>query len=177
MDALTEAHLVSRLVDQIEHSSMLQLSAKWVAYFTLQDRRLESPIEQLFFATWEIQDRLNGMLDRNPSGFCLHPQQPVTVGKRTYRLDFAVGLAAGDWPCGDRVAVELDGHEFHERTKEQVQRRNQRDRDLQGVGWKVFHFSGSEVVRHPVACVDEVWNYCWRAMCEFHRATTAGEGE
>ena len=51
------------------------------------------------------------------------------------------------------IAVELDGHDFHERTKEQVTYRNQRDRLLQAAGWAVFHFSGSELYRGQMECV------------------------
>lgn len=53
------------------------------------------------------------------------------------------------------IAVEIDGHDFHERTKDQVTYRNRRDRDLQAAGWHVLHFSGGEVVTRPDRCVAE----------------------
>ncbi len=65
-----------------------------------------------------------------------------------------------------QIAVEIDGHDFHERTKGQVEDRNRRDRDLQAAGWKVFHFSGAEVYRSPEKCVREVMEY---AAGQFHR--------
>jgi very-short-patch-repair endonuclease len=39
------------------------------------------------------------------------------------------------------IAVELDGHAFHERTPAQVSHRDSRDRALQRAGWKVFHLT------------------------------------
>ena len=44
-----------------------------------------------------------------------------------------------------RLVVEVDGHDFHERTKEQAQRDKTRDRDLQAAGFIVFRFTGREV--------------------------------
>lgn len=57
-----------------------------------------------------------------------------------------------------RILVELDGHDFHEKTKEQVTYRNQRDRDLQMEGWKVLHYSGSELHRNPVQAAQDAYN-------------------
>ena len=60
-----------------------------------------------------------------------------------------------------KVAIELDGHDFHERTKEQVALRNERDRSApQADGWTVLHFSGSELVRDPLKCVQSVLTLC-----------------
>lgn len=68
------------------------------------------------------------------------------------------------------VAVELDGHEFHERTKAQVASRNTRDADLQMAGWTVFHFSGSEVVRDPLTCAQRVFDFAGGQFSAFRRA-------
>lgn len=46
---------------------------------------------------------------------------------------------------------------WRERTKEQVTRRNQRDRDLALLGWRVIHFSGSEFFRAPLNCIEQAW--------------------
>lgn len=75
-------------------------------------------------------------------------QLPVTCGEKNYRLDFAVTHA--------RIAVEVDGHDFHERTKEQAARDKSRDRALQAEGWRVLRFTGSEVWNDPRRCAKEV---------------------
>lgn len=44
-----------------------------------------------------------------------------------------------------KMVVECDGHEFHEKTKDQAQRDKERDRILQSAGYHVFHYTGSEL--------------------------------
>ena len=67
------------------------------------------------------------------------PQQPISC----YRVDLAIHARKM------RLVIEVDGHEWHEKTKEQAARDKRRDRDLQQEGWNVFHFTGSEVWCDP----------------------------
>jgi very-short-patch-repair endonuclease len=73
-----------------------------------------------------------------------------------YRLDFVV---FHDNEFGQLVAVECDGHDYHERTKEQAARDRRRDRALQAAGVSVLRFTGSEIWRDPEACALEVRNF------------------
>ena len=71
------------------------------------------------------------------------------------RVDFAIlpmldGSPSPQVMC--RIAVELDGHDFHERTKEQAKRDKGRDRRLHIDGWTVVRFSGSEVHDDAAGC-------------------------
>lgn len=121
---------------------------------------LHSPLEALFYLWWNA---LVG--DSSYWGQLLYllPQQDVDAGGAKYRLDFVVWLQPDvayrwdqdgmKWP---RIAVEVDGHGFHEKTPEQVTRRDQRDRALQQAGWIVFHFSWTEVTTRPHQCIGEV---------------------
>lgn len=127
----------------------------------------ESPIEAIFVMWWVAVRRFVRAV------FVPHPQRfmwtarfqvPVTARGNNYRLDIVIEhdddartqrLEALGFR-GGRIAVELDGHDFHERTKEQVTLRNQRDRDLAAEGWRVLHFSGSEVVNRRYECAWEV---------------------
>ena len=52
-----------------------------------------------------------------------------------------------------KIGVECDGHDFHEKTKEQAARDKKRDRDLQALGYRVLRFSGSEIYRDVNACI------------------------
>jgi very-short-patch-repair endonuclease len=54
------------------------------------------------------------------------------------------------------IIVECDGHEYHERTKEQARRDKQRDRALQSLGFIVFHYTGSEIWEDVFKCAQEV---------------------
>ena len=70
------------------------------------------------------------------------------IGK--YRADFLVYSDSGK---GDKIVIECDGHDFHEKTKEQAQRDKKRDRDMQIAGYKVYRFTGSEIHRTRGQCV------------------------
>jgi very-short-patch-repair endonuclease len=130
------ADLYGRLSGR-QHHAMLQAMGP--------HRKHESPLEAVFWIWWITLEAL--MTDKD-FGFALEPQHEVECEGVRYRLDFAVPEY--------KVAIELDGHEFHERTKEQVAYRNQRDRLLQAAGWSVFHYSGSELYRNQVNCVSSV---------------------
>ncbi len=87
------------------------------------------------------------------------PQAGVSVSGHAYRIDFAfIGSVMGGASDGApiRIAVELDGHDFHERTKEQASRDKMRDRILMANGWMVLRFTGSDVYRDPAAVMAEV---------------------
>lgn len=135
-----------------------------------QFRSMESPIEAVFWVWWEAFKSLDPRMSNDLYRFDLSPQYEVIAssGER-FRLDFAI--------ADFKIAVELDGHEFHERTKEQVAYRNTRDRKLQADGWTVLHISGSELWRAPMERVEEVYGLCrrqalaamessWRAIAE-----------
>jgi len=70
----------------------------------------------------------------------------------SYRADVAI------ISHGHKIVIEADGHEFHERTKEQAQHDKQRDREMQTLGWRVMRFTGSEVWKDPVGCAVQVLN-------------------
>lgn len=60
-------------------------------------------------------------------------------------------------PLGWRqLIVECDGHDFHERTKEQAARDRSRDRDAQLAGIEIFRFTGSELWRDAWGCAAQV---------------------
>jgi very-short-patch-repair endonuclease len=137
--------------------------------------RVESPIEAIFVIWWHAV----GLLHFEDAGSILSllHQNPVTANGNKYRLDFQVTEQDVDlWLEADRLgvplwqmAVEVDGHGFHERTKEQVAYRNQRDRDLAQDDWTIFHFSGTELCRDPVRCVEQVMNAGLSKHWEFVR--------
>lgn len=108
---------------------------------------IESPIEAVFLAWWYALRPLYP----HPQ-LVIVPQVDVHAGGSHYRLDFIIS------PPALKIAVETDGHAFHERTREQVDYRNRRDRALQSSGWRVFHFSGRELLTNPAGCVVNVVN-------------------
>jgi very-short-patch-repair endonuclease len=77
-----------------------------------------------------------------------------------YRADLFV-----EWSeCGfqyppQQAVVECDGHDYHERTKEQAKHDRQRDRDVQGFGLPVLRFTGSEIYADTVACGHQILKF------------------
>lgn len=77
-----------------------------------------------------------------------------------FRADFRVSLRKQ--PRGREesreasVLVECDGHDYHERTKDQARRDKSRDRKLQALGHQVLRFTGSEIWADPLLVASEV---------------------
>lgn len=68
-----------------------------------------------------------------------------------HRVDFLVARN------GTRAVVECDGHDYHERTKEQAKRDRSADRAYQKAGYAVLRFTGSEIYRNAEGCAVEVF--------------------
>jgi very-short-patch-repair endonuclease len=118
----------------------------------------ESPLEAAFVAAWMAIEECDF------STITFRTQHAVEVEGRGYRLDFVFepqqygGLEALIGPQCPKIALELDGHDYHEKTKEQVTYRNRRDRDLQAAGWIVLHISGSEFNANAEKATKEVYD-------------------
>ena len=80
----------------------------------------------------------------------LYIKPQYKVGK--YTADFMVEFGSrGEKPT--QYIIECDGHDFHERTKEQAQHDKERDRHMQSLGFKVYRFTGSEIWKSKGYCV------------------------
>jgi very-short-patch-repair endonuclease len=112
----------------------------------LFDKSVVSPIEQIFIMEWEFLHALD------PIPFTLEPQYKVPVGDRVYKVDFLVSREGSSFKLG----VELDGHEFHEKSAAQLRGDKARERQIIRQGITVLRFSGSEIVRSCRACATEV---------------------
>jgi very-short-patch-repair endonuclease len=121
-----------------------------------------SPIEQLMLAAlpWvgygyekrlpEIWDATS-QAEKTQSNVVIAPQ--YQIGK--HRVDFAIFI---NFVANEqiRIVVECDGHDFHEKNKEQAARDKRRDRDVEIAGWKALRFTGSEIWRDHKACASHV---------------------
>lgn len=98
---------------------------------------------------------------------CVFPQ--VVIGK--YRVDFLVLHAQGMDGYGGTI-VECDGHEFHEKTKEQAAKDKKRDRELQERGYRVYRYTGAEIFANMYDCAHEVLSSVHgRSMDALHART------
>jgi hypothetical protein len=97
------------------------------------------PIHACGWITIEVQPELVG----------IHPDLRITLERPGKALR--------------AVLVECDGHDFHERTKDQAARDKKRDRNLATAGWTTLRFTGSEIYADPLKCASDVVEYLLRA--------------
>lgn len=140
------AKLKTRLADAFERNVLNTITVHGIS----------SPIEQIFLMEWRfsrVEERFR---------LKLQPQQSIRTEDGVFNLDFCV-TPIDDPKTRFSVAIELDGHEFHEKTPEQVREDKRRERAIirAGVpnGLVVLRFSGSEIVRDCAACVREIIDY------------------
>jgi len=113
----------------------------------------ESPIEQMMFLALSTTASLYG------ETLQINTQYRID----DYRADFYVRSWEVCSKCKATfersVIVECDGHDFHERTKEQASRDKKRDRIFQQKGYTVFRFTGSDIWKDVFECAGEVTNF------------------
>jgi very-short-patch-repair endonuclease len=87
--------------------------------------------------------------------FLLQYSQRTHGNEGEKRLDLSKPALASFTQGTAHLIVECDGHDYHERTKEQAEADKTRDRMLQTVGYPVFRFTGSRLFSDPLACARE----------------------
>ena len=119
-----------------------------------------SPIENIMFAQLLFTSYGYGELkyDSLPDvgdglGFTFTRQKKIGV----YTVDFLIKMKTKE--CEKLIVIECDGHNFHEKTKEQVAHDKKRDRWFSGRGITVLRFSGSEIFKNVEACCEEISNH------------------
>ena len=101
--------------------------------------------------------------------FCeAYPFEPSTIictqeKIGNYRVDFIVSTTiCNPYSYKEKVLsniiIECDGHDFHEKTKEQAKYDKKRDRYLTNLGYKVLHFTGSEIYNDFSSIAQEIEN-------------------
>lgn len=56
--------------------------------------------------------------------------------------------------------------EFHQKTKEQVQKDNEREYDLKMAGYEILRFSGTQIFNNPIKCAEDTYNYIIKKIKE-----------
>ena len=72
-----------------------------------------------------------------PPGVAIKPQRKLTLDGHTYDIDFMVEGGAA------KIAVEIDGHAFHEKMPQQARRDRERERTIVRHGYTIFARSES----------------------------------
>ena len=121
----------------------------------------ESPIEQILLYALQIV-----VMDMKCWDIQFSTQEEVKVNGHSYRLDLYFEEDAEN-PI--KVAIECDGHAFHEKTKEQVAYRNRRDMDLKSNGIDILHCSGSQIYKEPFGVACDIINYVNKLISDKRR--------
>lgn len=126
---------------------------------------LQSPIEMAMWVALHTVAEVNRMdwndihdRDTFTGGLDIIPQ--YRVGR--YRADFLVVFHSyGNHEIHPtrEVIVECDGTAFHERTEAERRHEKARDRFFQKKGYKVFRYTGSEILKRPYEIATEILNF------------------
>lgn len=168
---------IDRLAEQAaEH-------ARSVVYETVEEISADSEIERLLALALIIrvwigaQEHIGaGILDiddgppPNPTEFqrlFLFVKRQVQIAD-VGRVDFVIYaydstpriLKSPGWR---KLIVECDGHDFHERTKDQAKRDRSRDRRAILGGIEVMRFTGSEIWNDPWGCAGDILDWAVRS--------------
>lgn len=93
-----------------------------------------------------------------------------SVSVLTYRVDFLLEHGVR------KLAIECDGHDFHDRTKQQAAYDRSRDRELLRIGIPTIRFTGSEIAHSAERCADEAFR-CLLALPDSRRIFHEGWAE
>ncbi len=120
----------------------------------------ESPIEQILLLMLKL------FSDYLWLGYEFEVQKDIQIEDKTYRADIYYTSESFMPNNPYRLVIECDGHEFHEATKEQVAKRNDRDLDLKNAGYDVLHFSGSQIYNDPYKYSKKIGMYINQKVVE-----------
>ena len=132
-------------------------------------REMQSPIEQILYcALKSIQifnyiEEWHGIKIEEKTyieGLSICSQ--AKLGK--YRCDFLIKYGSPVRPDGfqrmfKELIIECDSQQFHERTEKERRYEKARDRYLTMQEYKVFHYTGSEIVKRPLEIAGEILAY------------------
>lgn len=122
--------------------------------------KCKSPMEELYWLAFNIV-RFDPSIyeDENGDLFYLKPQHKIEINRNVYYADFLVCELADEKMTETNLIIEIDGHDFHEKTKEQVKRDKERELELKMAGYDILRFSGSQVYQQPCNCAFKTINY------------------
>lgn len=134
-----------------------------------EELKIESPIEKVLYCALKTIARLNFIEQADPVerngkwyvvGLSINPQTKIG----NYRVDFKVGFGTpprqdGTQRVNKNIIVECDSQEFHERTEQERRYEKIRDRFFTVKGYKIFHYTGKEILERPLDLAVEIIAY------------------
>lgn len=132
-------------------------------YPTIMCESIKSPIEQIFITAFDFYMSIN-----NKEQVFLFSQAPIFLESKKYIADFLFeeDEFVNKFNTKKKIIIECDGHEFHQKTKQQVKHDNEREYDLKMAGYEVIRFSGSQIYNNPLRCAEDTYNYIMKKIEE-----------
>ena len=121
-------------------------------YPSVLSEKIESPIEQIFITAFELYIMFNKKKD-----IVLFSQKEIKANGKKYVNNFNTKR---------KIIIECDGYEFHQKTKEQVQKDNEREYNLKMEGYEILRFSGTQIYNNPFKCAEDTYNYIIKRIGE-----------
>jgi very-short-patch-repair endonuclease len=120
-------------------------------------------LENIHFTDSEIEEKLLNELLRqlkHHKDYKIETQKDFVIYRKNYRVDFLITYK-DDQNNIFKLVVECDGHNYHERTKEQARKDKSRDRDFLRIGIPTIRFTGAEIYEDSSECAHEIFGVLW----------------
>src|SRR4030067_3006060 len=144
-------------------------------YDVIKGYEIQSPIEQLLYCAMITLQKINFINDVDPidvkgsyylNGLDIIPQYEID----NYRVDFLVQFWRHIYNTNENISkdviVECDSQMFHDRTEKERRYEKIRDRYLIQKGYKVFHYTGKEIIDAPFKVAAEILAYVTESSIE-----------
>ena len=159
-----ELAIIGDSTNRVTGKEVGELASLAATFKYMQDEECESPIElilaaELFF----LRSPFGRFASVNPDmhrwateddSYGVFWSTQISMPGIPHRADFGIMVKYGRFH--EFILIECDGHDYHEKTKEQAARDKKRDRDFTGTGARILRFTGSEIYRAPEKCAAEI---------------------
>ena len=116
----------------------------------------KSPIEKILLFAFNVVCVLRSD-DIHDFYIEMRPQYEIIFKNHKYYADFLV--FAEIFENDVNFVVECDGYDFHQKTKHQVKRDNEREYNIKMSGYDVLRFSGTQIYVDSFKCANDIVDY------------------
>ena len=136
--------------------------------YCVEKDRTESPIEQILYCALKYIQKLNKINDWENAlinkieyliGLNIFSQFKIDKYRCDFFIEYGSHIRGGFQEFHKELIVECDSQQFHERTEKERRYEKARDRYLIMQGYRVFHYTGSEIVKDPLEIAIQILSY------------------
>jgi len=119
------------------------------------NHNIESPIEQILLCAMLTIKEIHYA---GGEGYTIVMQKQIDRFRADFEVVYSCPGEAESNPIKS-VIVECDSQQFHERTEKERRYEKARDRHFQMKGYKVFRYTGKEIIENPFKIACEIFGY------------------